>query len=49
VQDGDVRKMKLTRWGLPSLKDPVDPARVNDRATNVCHPWFDDCKGYLGP
>lgn len=45
----DRRLMKLARWGLPSLKDPVDPAKVNKGTTNVRHPWFDDWKGYLGP
>lgn len=46
---GERRMMKLARWGLPSLKDPVDPAKVNKGTTNIRHPWFDDWKGYLGP
>ena len=49
VQGEDGRKMKLARWGLPSLKDPVDPAKVNKGTTNVRNTWFDDWKGYLGP
>lgn len=48
AMDGDRRVMKLARWGLPSLKDPVDPAKINKGTSNVRHPWFDDWKGYLG-
>jgi putative SOS response-associated peptidase YedK len=48
VQGDDGRKMKLARWGLPSLKDaPTD--KVNKGNTNIRNPHFEDWRGYLGP
>ncbi|WP_299637646.1 hypothetical protein [Devosia sp.] len=45
-QVGGRRVIKLARWGLLSLKDPVTE-KVNKGTTNIRHPFYYDWNGYL--